>query len=656
MKFSFKKLSLPFLKPAATSAGAYYNRETWYIFWEDRGFTAIGECAPLPHLSTENHEEIEKELRKLQKYIEDGGKDWRPQIKPVSSVIFGMEMAEQALLQRRAYSFFPSTFTEQQKPLSINGLIWMASYREMLDQVEKKITEGWKCIKLKIGAIDFEEEIKLISGIRERFPVSELELRVDANGAFSATQVLPKLERLAPYGLHSIEQPVKPGQWQLMADCVKAGLVPVALDEELIPLRSEEERRALLEKVKPDYIVLKPSLIGGYSSAESWLDLASEHRCGSWVTSSLESNIGLLALAQWTATQDITGYQGLGTGKLLAQNFPIPAFVQAGTLSMVNTELWSEPYELLVDYLCPQKKVRFYTSGSTGEPREIIADKSAVAYSCQETNKATGMEPGSSMLVALPMRYVAAKMQILRAWESAFQLSIIEPCADPLSKLKASVDITSLVPYQLQNSIMSGSITFVKKILVGGSRLNQTLDSEILKHNTLVWETYGMTETYSNIALREIGPGSRFKLVGDVIIATNAEGCLVISSKLRKISNLETRDLVNLHVDGSFTIQGRIDKIINSGGIKVNPREIEKLLEPQLFEKRYFINAVPSEDHGEVVGLFIEGESFKLDLSMLKKAEKPRHVFFIKRFNELKTGKIDKQAIVAAEIGRVELI
>ena len=152
---------------------------------------------------------------------------------------------------------------------------------------------------------------------------------------------------------------------------------------------------------------------------------------------------------------------------------------------MFDTEPWSEPYELLVDYLCPQKEVRFYTSGSTGEPREIIADKSVVAYSCQETNKSTGMEPGSCMLIALPMRYVAAKMQILRAWESAFQLWIIDPCADPLTEFGGEVDITSLVPYQLQNSLQSGSITLAKKVLVGGSRVNQTLDKEIKKYNTL---------------------------------------------------------------------------------------------------------------------------------------------------------------------------
>lgn len=656
MKFSFRKLSLPFLKPAVTSAGAYYNRETWYVFWEDDGYTAIGECAPLPHLSIESHGDIEQELKKLQSFIEAGGKDWRSQIQPVSSVTFAMEMAEQALSQKQAYTFFPSTFTKQRKPLSINGLIWMASYQDMLDQVEKKITEGWKCIKLKIGAIDFEEEIKLISGIRERFSESELELRVDANGAFSPSEVLPKLERLAPYGLHSIEQPVKPGQWQLMADCVAAGLVPIALDEELIPVRSAAEREKLLEKVKPDYVVLKPSLIGGYSAAKNWLDLAAKYRCGSWVTSSLESNIGLLALAQWTAKQDLIGYQGLGTGKLLAQNFPIPASVEAGTLSMLNTKPWSEPYELLVDYLCPQKEVCFYTSGSTGEPREIIADKSAVAYSCQETNKSTGMEPGSCMLIALPMRYVAAKMQVLRAWESAFQLWIIEPCADPLTEFGGEVDITSLVPYQLQNSLDSGSITFAKKVLVGGSRVNQTLDKEIKKYNTLVWETYGMTETYSNIALRKISPGSKFKPVGDTVITTNAEGCLVVSSQMRKISNLETRDLVLVNADGSFTVKGRIDNIINSGGIKVNPMEIEQLLAPQLLDKRYFVSAVPSQDYGEVVALFIEGDDLKLDLSMLKKAEKPKHLFFIKQFKQLKTGKIDKKRVVEAEISKIEII
>jgi o-succinylbenzoate synthase len=650
MKFSYRKLSLPFIKPAVTSAGAYQERETWYLFWEDNGFTALGECAPLSHLSIENDEAVEQALKQLKFFIEAGGLDWRSEIESISSVIFAMEMAEQAHIQRKAYHYFTSPFTDEKKPLSINGLIWMAPYQEMLNQIEQKIEEGWKCIKLKIGAIDFEQELKLIAGVRERFTAEELELRVDANGSFSSSEVLWKLEKLAPFGIHSIEQPVKPGQWDLLAKCVEAGFVPIALDEELIPLRLEDERRELFHKVNPHYVVLKPSLIGGFVATKEWLKLASENQCGSWVTSSLESNVGLLALAQWTAKEELKGFQGLGTGKLMARNFPIPASIKSGVLVQENTDLWSAPYELLIDYLCPGKKVHFFTSGSTGEPKEIIADKDALSYSCKETNKVTMVEPGDSMLIALPMRYVAAKMQVLRAWDSALQLTIVEPSSDPLLTLECKVDITSLVPYQLEQCIKSQSVVWLRKLLLGGSKVNKSLEEELLKNDIMAWETYGMTETYSNIALRQIGVINDFCPIGDTLISHNEESCLVINSKNRKILNLETRDLVRINKDGTFKLRGRIDNVINSGGIKINPADIEQMLEPQFAGKRYFIHAVPSSKLGEAVGLFVEGKDVELDFSMLKKMEKPRHIFFVKKFSELKTGKIDKITIVQAEI------
>lgn len=644
MKFSYQHFSLPFITPAKTSSVTYSKRDLWYVFLENDGFTAIGEVAPLPHLSMESHAEIESALQGIEKSCNSGDQNWRSYARDISSITFAVEMLDQAHRQQTPYKYFDCPFASGSESIEINGLIWMADFETMSNALEKKLAEGWRCIKLKIGAIDFEQELQLLSQIRERFSRAELELRVDANGAFSADNVHQVFDELSRFDLHSIEQPVPPGNWDLMAELVKQRKVPVALDEELIPQRTETDKLALLEHVQPDYIVLKPSLIGGFEAANRWLTHAKHYNIGAWVTSALESNLGLLAIAQWTAQKSLPGYQGLGTGLLFKRNFPVPLEMANGKLRQDSHQLWSEAYDKIEAFLNPTKEYILHTSGSTGDPKPIKAEKSGMEYAATVTDESIGIRPGDTMLICLPMRYVAAQMQLIRAWCNALKIRFLEPGIDQLLAADMQVQIASLVPYQLDQILSSGSNLRIQKVLVGGAPVSSLLRERCSRSGIEIWETYGMTETYANIALKKIGQDSYFKCIGDTKISLDKRGCLQLRSEGRKLRLLQTNDLAEIIDDSHFLIEGRIDEIINSGGIKVNPRNIEDVLADQLSGQRFFIAGVPSQDFGQVVALFIEGSKQPLDFEMLEKAEKPKYIIPLARFPLLETGKIDKQA------------
>ena len=241
-----------------------------------------------------------------------------------SSIRFGVEMALQDLAMGGRQLYFPSAFTEGRLAIEINGLIWMGDKSTMLQRIQQKLEAGFHCIKLKIGAIDFEAELSLLQYIRERFSCEKVELRVDANGAFAPEEAMSKLEALAAFGLHSIEQPIRQGQWEEMAHLCRETPIPIALDEELIGVYGRKKKLELLEIVQPQYIILKPALCGGFSGAREWIELAEKRGIGWWVTSALESNIGLNALAQWVATLGNPMPQGLGTGQLYTNNLWSP--------------------------------------------------------------------------------------------------------------------------------------------------------------------------------------------------------------------------------------------------------------------------------------------------------------------------------------------
>ena len=257
------------------------------------------------------------------------------------SIQFGLEMALRSFHAENKFQLFPSEFTEGKASIPINGLVWMGEKDFMCQQIEDKLNQGFDCVKMKIGAIDFETEIALLKNIRKRFPRNEIEIRVDANGAFQPGEdALQKLNTLAKLNIHSIEQPIRQGQVEEMEDlCCKTPL-PIALDEELIGIFKKEKKEELITFIQPQYIILKPSFVGGFRGSQEWIDAASRYDIPWWITSALESNIGLNAIAQWTFSLESEMYQGLGTGGLYTNNFPSPLFVKDGTLNFDQRKKW----------------------------------------------------------------------------------------------------------------------------------------------------------------------------------------------------------------------------------------------------------------------------------------------------------------------------
>lgn len=320
---------LHFKQPAGTSRGVYTTRRSWYVTITDPAdscHVGIGECAPLPDLSCDDIPDYAGVLRGICNRVERTGEIPYDLLEPYPSMLFGLETA-MLHYNRRSYRLFDTPFSRGEQSIPINGLVWMGSYDEMLQRMEEKLQQGFRCIKIKIGAIDFDRELDLIKTLRSHYGKEVVELRVDANGAFSPDDVMRKLDALARCDIHSIEQPIRAGYWETMAAVCAASPIPVALDEELIGINTIDRKKDMLEVVKPAYIVLKPSLHGGMHGVREWISLARERGAGSWVTSALESNIGLNAIAQLTADvygPDITMPQGLGTGALFTDNITLP--------------------------------------------------------------------------------------------------------------------------------------------------------------------------------------------------------------------------------------------------------------------------------------------------------------------------------------------
>ncbi|MBK0368202.1 o-succinylbenzoate synthase [Flavobacterium agrisoli] len=339
MKASYFKYNLQFKKPSGTSRGILTEKETWFIILENENKIGIGECGILRGLSADDCDDYEEKLKWVCTNINQGeDKLWELLIE-FPSIQFGVEMAFRSLESKtNPFELFPSDFTLGTNAIPINGLIWMGSFADMKQQIEEKIQLDFKCIKLKIGAIDFEEELQLFAFIRSHFDSKTIEIRVDANGAFDSNEALNKINQLSGFELHSIEQPIKKGNTDIMADLCKSTNLPIALDEELIGVFNYEDKDALLQKIKPQYIILKPSFIGGFRGTQEWINLAKKHNVGWWITSALESNIGLNAIAQWTYNLQNKMPQGLGTGSLFTNNFDSPLEVKKGKL-WYNPEL-----------------------------------------------------------------------------------------------------------------------------------------------------------------------------------------------------------------------------------------------------------------------------------------------------------------------------
>ncbi len=338
MRIEIEERTLHFKQPAGTSRGVYTERRIWLVTVTDGFAVGIGECAPLPKLSCDDIPNYAEVLRHFCDEVERTGEIPYEALRDYPSMLFGLETALYEVRRKKEEGrdvLFDTPFSRGEVGIPINGLVWMGTFDEMRERIEQKLEQGFRCVKLKIGAIDFDAELELIKQIRGRFSHHEVELRVDANGAFRFDEALYKLELLSQYALHSIEQPIKAGQWANMAELCRESPLPIALDEELIGVNDPEQKRQMLNIIKPRYIILKPSLHGGMMGVREWVDTARDMGIGSWITSALESNIGLNAIAQLCS--DIYGDaikmpQGLGTGQLFTDNIPMPLEIRGDQL------------------------------------------------------------------------------------------------------------------------------------------------------------------------------------------------------------------------------------------------------------------------------------------------------------------------------------
>ena len=373
-KIEISERTLHFKQPAGTSRGVYTTRHSYYLTLtsdEMPGVEGVGECATLPDLSCDAKPEYEMTLRQVCQMVEQMGRIPYDMIRAYPSITFGLETAfasffnaakkfleivpaegassSSEMLKQKGVSvpvgmenlvdLFDSPFGKGEEGITINGLVWMGTYEEMLARLEEKLQAGFHCVKLKIGAIDFFKELDLIKRIRDVYTQEQVELRVDANGGFLPENAMSQLEALAKYDIHSIEQPIRQHQWPKMAQLCRETPLPIALDEELIGVNVRSMKEALLDTIRPQYIILKPSLHGGIYGCNEWIQLASQRGIGSWITSALESNIGLNAIAHYAAKvygPNVEMPQGLGTGQLFTDNIPMPLEIRGDKLFVVK--------------------------------------------------------------------------------------------------------------------------------------------------------------------------------------------------------------------------------------------------------------------------------------------------------------------------------
>lgn len=341
---NFRYSPLDFKRPSGTSRGILTKKEAWFVHvWDDKNpeVKGIGECSIIRGLSPDDRENYEEKIQEvcdninqIENYFADELIEW-------PSIYFGFEMALKDLANGGKRLLFNSDFTENKAKIPINGLVWMGDKAYMQKQVQDKIDTGFNCIKLKIGAINFQEELEILKSIREKFNSEQIEIRVDANGAFHPDEAMEKLKALSKFDIHSIEQPIKAGNWEAMANLCKETPLPIALDEELIGIYKLEDKIKLIKQIKPQYIILKPSLLGGFKGSQDWIDIVKAEGIPWWMTSALESNIGLNAIAQWAYTLNNPMPQGLGTGQLFTNNIESPLEVSKGFLIYNQSKKWA---------------------------------------------------------------------------------------------------------------------------------------------------------------------------------------------------------------------------------------------------------------------------------------------------------------------------
>jgi L-alanine-DL-glutamate epimerase-like enolase superfamily enzyme len=715
LKASIHPYTFVFNFPGGTSRGVLTEKPSWFIkLWNEAEpeVYGLGEVSIIPDLSPENPLALLKKLDEVaiqpEMYIQK-----RNLLNGFPALRFGLETAWLDLQNRGKRILFPSDFTLGKQGIRINGLIWMAEKELMLKRIQEKMEQGFTCIKIKVGAIDFNQELELLKFIRQQFDDRSLEIRVDANGAFTSENAMGKLEQLSKFQLHSIEQPIKQGQWENMHWLCRNTPVPIALDEELIGIEDKQQRIQLLESILPQYIILKPSLIGGFYDAKEWSQLAEERNIAWWLTSALEGNIGLNALAQWTFVNGSAMPQGLGTGQVYANNINAPLEIQGERLwhkpekswqdfdafisssaaepkesllawkQAINwrqqkitlnyqtyllhqtdwqkvknsnpSEWWQRIVEFLENWADDSPTLKLKTSGSTGEPKIIEVKKVHLWVSAKKTCEFFKLKSNSTGLLCLLANYIAGQMMLVRALFSGMNLLCVEPAGNPVKNLESAVDFCAMVPLQVQQSLETPEkFKLIKQLIIGGGPVNLLLVNQLKKFPVKVFETFGMTETLSHIALRQLTPLTEkaFTSLSGIRLSVSEKNCLQISYPEMEIHAMETNDVVELHAENSFTWLGRLDFVINSGGIKIHPESVEKLLET-LIHRPFCLIGIFDENLGEKAVLVLEGEAFDpVDLmqqikQLLPKYQYPKEIKFINEFPRTDSKKIKRAALKA---------
>lgn len=686
---------LHFKQPAGTSRGTYTTRKSWYLALTSDEVPeryGIGECAPLPQLSCDDLPDYECLLVDICHQTEIIGRPDTEALRPYPSILFGLETAFRHF-HAGNYALWDTPFSRGEAGIPINGLIWMGEYKKMLEQIETKMQSGFRCIKLKIGAINFEEELALVKHIRAHFSAKEIELRVDANGAFSPTDALDKLHRLAELNLHSIEQPIRAGQWEEMARLTAETPLPIALDEELIGCNTLQGKKELLSAIRPQYIILKPSLHGGISGGQEWIDEAERQKIGWWITSALESNIGLNAIAQWCATFNNPLPQGLGTGALFTDNVEMPLSIRqdclwydpkskqqlqledgtvcnAGNIQDLITnlpvdapEILRDLYHFLADWFSESPYITVHTSGSTGTPKEFTVRKEQMMQSALLTCSFLRLRKGDNVLLCMPLQYIAGKMVVVRTLVAGLNLILRTPSGHPLADVTVPLRFAAMIPLQVYNTLQVAEekerLCQTEILIIGGGAINKELENEIRQLPNEIYSTYGMTETLSHIALRKLNGSDAspaYTPFPSVKLSLSPEETLVIQAPLVCYDTLVTNDIAQIHPDGTFTILGRKDNIINTGGIKVQIECVEEILR-SIISVTFAITAVPHPGLGEAIVLLVEKTvdperlSDKI-ASLLPKYQQPKYIRQVDAIPLTGSGKTDRKAcrLLAAKL------
>lgn len=683
---------LHFKQPAGTSRGIYKTRKIWYLVLTSKklpGKWGVGECAPLPELSCDASPDYEKKLRKYCEETTRQGYIDTEALRSSPSILFGLETAFRHI-ETGSFNLENTSFSQGTSGIPINGLIWMGSHTSMLEQIKSKITLGYRCIKLKIGAINFDDELDLLQRIRREFTPDEIELRVDANGAFHQHQALEKLKQLSIFGIHSIEQPIKAGQWEEMANLVSQSPIPIALDEELIGCNRPCDKKKLLSVIKPHYIILKPSLHGGISGSTEWIQEAGKTGADWWITSALESNIGLNAIAQWSSSLGNPMPQGLGTGALFKDNIPMPLEIRGDCLwnnpeqsapdlaeieksantikiegkhyspdEILNGELPKRPeleelFNFLKEWFDDKPFIHVNTSGTTGAPKTLKANKKAMMSSALMTCRALDLKLGDTALLCMSLKYIGAKMMVIRSIAAGLNLIVKKASGNPLCELNCKINFMAIVPLQAYNLLKTKegkkALTQIDKIIIGGGAIDQNLEQELRQLPNNIYSTYGMTETLSHIALRRVSgskASSRYMPLPSVQTGISKNQTLTIFVPGITQQQITTNDIAEIHQDGTFKILGRKDNTINTGGIKIQPEQLESKL-TEIIDTPFAITSIPDPKLGEAITLIAEKKPTRDMLNRIKatlgRYENPVHILTVEKIPATENGKIDRNA------------